>query len=210
MIQNNLLQKFDKTLLPNLKYVDPSLLRQAWDPANDYSIVKDWGTTGYMYDTKVIKRPMATWQDFIDAAKNEASGKTSVLASPPEVAAIYFWANGIDWGTDKTADLDAAAKFVVNELTLHIQAFDSYPGIKLAQGGYALAELWNGDARQGLLASKTPNRYKWVLPTPKTELWMDNWSIVAGAKDPVAAHAWINFILDPANAFTDMEYTGYN
>lgn len=210
MIENKLLQKFDKNLLPNIKYVDPALLGQSWDPTNDYSIVKDWGTTGFMYDTKIIKRPMKTWQDFIDAAKNEASGKTAVLASPPEVAAIYFWAHGINWGTEKTADLDAAAKFVVDELAPHIQAFDSYPGIKLTQGGYALAELWNGDARQGLLASKTPDRYKWVLPTPKTELWMDNWSIVAGAKDPIAAHAWINFILDPANAFTDMEYTGYN
>ena len=39
---------------------------------------------------------------------------------------------------------------------------------------------------------------------------MDNWAIAAGAKNPVAAHAWINFILDPVNAFTDMQYTGYN
>ena len=39
---------------------------------------------------------------------------------------------------------------------------------------------------------------------------MDNWAIVAGAKHPVAAHSWINYILDPKNAFTDMQYTGYN
>jgi len=210
MIENGLLEKFDKTQLPNLAKVELALLGRSWDPTNDYSICKDWGTTGYMYDTKVIKRPMLTWQDFIDAAQHEASGKVSVLDSPPEVAAIYFWAKGFYWATEVEAELDAAEKFLVNDFASHIKAFDSYPGIKLAQGGYALSELWNGDARQGLLASKNPERYKWVLPTPRTELWMDNWAIAAGAKNPVAAHAWINFILDPVNAFTDMQYTGYN
>jgi spermidine/putrescine transport system substrate-binding protein len=210
MVANNLLQKLDKSLLPNLVHVDPALLGRSWDPTNDYSVCKDWGSTGYMYDTQVIKRPMKSWQDFIDAAKNEASGKTSVLASPTELSGIYFWANGIKWTTESKADLDAAEAFCVNELAPHIKAFDSYPGIKLAQGGYALSELWNGDARQGLLASKNPDRYRWVLPSPRSELWMDNWAIVAGAKHPVAAHAWINYILDPKNAFTDMQYTGYN
>ena len=210
MVENKLLQKLDKSLLPNLAHVDPALLGRSWDPNNDYSVCKDWGSTGYMYDTQVVKRPMKSWQDFIDAAKNEASGKTSVLASPTEVAGIYFWANGIKWTTESKADLDAAEAFCVNELASHIKAFDSYPGIKLAQGGYALSELWNGDARQGLLASKNPDRYQWVLPTPRSELWMDNWAIVAGAKHPVAAHSWINYILDPKNAFTDMQYTGYN
>ncbi len=210
MLKNNLLEKLDKSLLPNLANVDPAFLGRSWDPTNDYSVCKDWGSTGYFYDKTVIKRPMVSWQDFIDAAKNEASGKTAVLASPAEVPAIYFWANGIPWTTESTADLDAAENFCVNELAPHIKAFDSYPAIPVTQGTYALAECWNGDARQGLLASKTPDRYAWVLPSPKSELWMDNWAIVAGAKDPVAAHAWINFILDPKNSLTDMEYHGYN
>lgn len=209
LIQNKLLMKFDKSQIPNLANVDSAFLAQSWDPTNDYSVVKDWGTTGYMYDKTVIKHPMTTWQHFIDAMKKEAKGHTSLLASPPEVAAVYFWANGINWTTTKKADLDAAEKFLVEDVAPNIKAFDSYPGIKLASGGYALAELWNGDARQGLLASKTPDRYQWVLPGPKTELWMDNWSIVAGAKHPVAAHAWINYILDSKNSFTDMQYTGY-
>jgi spermidine/putrescine transport system substrate-binding protein len=210
MLKNNLLEKLDKSLLPNLANVDPAFLGRSWDPNNDYSVCKDWGSTGFFYDKTIIKRPMVSWQDFIDAAKSEASGKTAVLASPAEVPAIYFWANGIPWTTESTADLDAAENFCVNELAPHIKAFDSYPAIPVTQGTYALAECWNGDARQGLLASKTPDRYGWVLPSPKSELWMDNWAIVAGAKDPVAAHAWINFILDPKNSLTDMEYHGYN
>ena len=48
-------------------------------------------------------------------------------------------------------ELDACEEFLVNEFASHIKAFDSYPGINLTAGNYALSQVWNGDARQGLL-----------------------------------------------------------
>ena len=210
LIANKMLMRLDKALLPNLASVDPRFLAQSWDPANEFTVCKDWGSTGYLYDKTVIKRPMATWADFVEAARNEASGSTAVLAEAPEMVGIYFWAHGIRWTTEAKADLDAAEAFFVNDFAQHVKAFDSYPAIKLAQGGYALAQAWNGAARQGLLASKDPGRYAWVLAGPKTELWMDNWAVVVGAKHPVAAHAWINYVLDPKHSLADMSYHGYN
>ena len=97
----------------------------------------------------------------------------------------------------ETADLDACEDYIVNTLAPHIKAYDSYPGIALTEGKYALSHAWNGDARQGLLSTDDPDRYVWGLGAPVTELWMDNWCIVKGAQDPNAAHAWINFICDP-------------
>jgi spermidine/putrescine-binding protein len=55
MVQNGLIQKFDKTKLPNMVNVDPLYLAQAWDPTNDYSVCKDWGSTGWFYDKTKIK-----------------------------------------------------------------------------------------------------------------------------------------------------------
>ena len=97
-------------------------------------------------------------------------------------------------------------------LAKHIKKFDSYPGSGggMPQGSYTLMQAWNGDARQGMQAVKNPNQYKWVLPTPATELWMDNWCIAAGAKDPNAAHAFINFVLEPNNSAREIEFMGYN
>ena len=160
---------------------------------------KDWGSTGWIYDTEAIDGEINTWNDFIAAAQGPASGKTSVLDAPADLCGIYFWANGIDWTTEDQADLDACQEFTVNELAPHIKAFDSYPGIALTQGNYVLSQAWNGDARQGLIAvqDKDPERYKWGLGAPKTELWMDNWCILAEAENVNAAYAWINFILQP-------------
>ncbi len=211
MVQNGLLAPINHELVPNLEHMDPAFLGQAWDPANNYSICKAWGTTGFVYDTTKITRELKTWNDFIDAATKEASGKVSVLDDPAEVTGIYYWANGIDWNTTDPAQLDAAEKFVVDTLAPHIAAFDSYPGGQaIPQGTHWLMQVWNGDARIGIQESKTPEKWQWVLGSPATELWMDNWAIAAGAPHPEAAHAFINYVLTPENQLKNVDYIGYH
>lgn len=211
MAQNGLLSKLNLDLIPNIEHMDPAFLAQDWDPDNEYSICKAWGTTGFVYDKTVISRELKTWSDFIDAAQNEASGKTSVLDDPAEITGIYFWANGIDWNTTDPDHLDAAEKFAVEELAPHISRFDSYPGGEaIPQASQVLMQVWNGDARIGILNSPDPDRWQWVLGAPATELWMDNWAIAAGAPHPEAAHAFINYVLTPENQLLQLDYIGYH
>jgi spermidine/putrescine transport system substrate-binding protein len=212
MVSQNLLAELDLSKIPNFSNLETQYTNQPWDPNNAHSVCKDWGSTGWIYDTEAISTPIETWSDFIAAAQGPASGKTSVLDAPTDLAGIYFWANGIPWTTENKEDLDACQAFIVDQLAPHIKAYDSYPGITLTQGNYALSQIWNGDARQGLIdtSEKDPNRYKWVLGAPKTELWMDNWSILAEAQNTEAAYAWINFILQPEVSLKDLEFHGYN
>ena len=210
----DMLEELDKTKLPNFSNLDPNYANQAWDPDNKYSVCKNWGTTGWIYDKTVVTTEIKTWADFIKVAQTEASGKTSVLDTAPNLAGIYFWANGISWITEKQEDLDACAKFMVDEFAQHIKAFDSYPGVNLTSGSYALSQVWNGDARQGLIGVKEAGddieRYVWGIGAPETELWMDNWCVLKGAKNRDSAYDFINFILDPANSVTDLNFHGYN
>ncbi|MFM2071753.1 MAG: hypothetical protein RLZZ623_2016 [Actinomycetota bacterium] len=214
MIEKGLLQKFDKSMLPNMVNVDPSYLAQDWDPTNDYSVCKNWGSTGWLWNKAVIGKDIKTWADFISVAQNEASGQTALLDTAVNIAGIYFWANGIDWNTEKAEDLDACEKFLVDELATHIKAFDSYPSTKIAEGAYTLAQAWNGDARQAFVriadAGGNPDDWQWALGAPDTELWMDNYVIAAGAPNPEAAHAWINWLLTPEISIQDLNYHGYN
>jgi len=214
MVEKGLIQKFDKTLLPNMVNVDPAFLSQAWDKNNDYSVCKNWGTAGFFYDTTKISKELNTWQDFFDACMGEASGQCSMIDAAPNYAGPYFWANGIDWNTEDKASLDAAEKFLVDELAQHVKAFDSYPSTKLAEGAYTLSMAWNGDARQAYFRIKdaggTPENWRWVLGAPDTELFMDTFCIAAGSPNTEAAHAWINWILIPENSIMDLEYHGYH
>ena len=214
MISKELLLKLDKNKIPNWSNIDPAYLGREWDPTNDYAVPRDWGSTGYIYDSSKIKRELKTWADYFDAAANEASGQTSALDTSDNVLGPYFWANGISWNTEKEEDLDAAEKFLVDEFAPHIKAFDSYPSTAIAEGAYMLSAAWNGDARQAYVriadAGGDPEPWKWVLGLPTTEIWMDHYAITADAKNPDGAYAWINWMLEPDTAFRDLVYIGYN
>jgi spermidine/putrescine transport system substrate-binding protein len=209
MSANGLLEKLNKAALPNLANVDQQFLDQPWDRGNVYSVCKDWGTTGFCYDTTKITRELTSWADFLDAAQKEASGTTSLLDDPGEICGTWFWSLDIDWNTTDAAQLDAAEQFLVGTLAPHVKAFESYPSAAMPQGEYTLVHAWNGDARLGMLESD-PGRWKWVFPSPHSNLWMDNWAIPVGAKNVNAAYAWINYILDPKVSLTELEYIGYN
>jgi spermidine/putrescine transport system substrate-binding protein len=137
-----------------------------------------------------------------------------VLDTPGNVAGLYFWANGIDWNTEKKEDLDAAEQFLVNEFATHIKAFDSYPSTKIAEGAFTASMMWNGDARAAYAAvadaGGNPDDWVWGLGSPATELWMDNYTIPKGAPNMDAAHAWINWILIPEVSIKDLDFHGYN
>ena len=214
MIQKGLLQKLDKSKLPNMANIDPLYLGRDWDLANDYSVCKDWGSTGYFYDSSKISREMTTWQDFIDVCMDEASGNCSIIDTAANFSGMYFWANGISWNTEDAAQLDACEKFLVDDFAKHVKAFDSYPSTKLAEGAYIISMAWNGDARQAYAriadAGGVPENWKWVLGSPNTELWMDNYCIPEGAPNPEAAHAWINWDLVPEISVQDLSYHGYH
>ncbi len=211
LVANDLVQELDLSRITNFDNLEEQYRDQPWDPGNKYSVCKDWGTTGYAYDTTLIDVEMSTWQDFIDVAMNQASGNMSVLDSPDNAVGFYLWANDINWMTTEAADLDAAEEFLVGEFAQHVKAFVSYPGGgDMQNGNFALVHAWNGDARQGIIQSEDTERWKWVFPGPRSEIWMDTYAIPVGAPHPNAAYEWINYLLEPDVSLKELEYIGYN
>lgn len=209
MADHKLLQKLDKSRIPNFSKMDPAYIHQAWDPHSDYAICKASGTTGFMYDTSVIKRDLTSWADFLDAVQKEASGTTALQTDPWEVCCCYFAAHGESPNTTNTKTLDACEKFMVNKIAPHIKAYLSTATSAVSQGGFTLLHAYNGDARQAILASKHPDDWKFVYPTPTANLWMDTWAIARGTQHPDAAYEFINYMLEPKVSYTEMQYIGY-
>jgi spermidine/putrescine transport system substrate-binding protein len=211
MVSQELIQELDLSRLKNFENLEEQYRDQEWDPGNKYSICKDWGTTGYAYDTTKIDVEMTTWQDFLDVAMNEASGNVSILDAPDNVTGLWMWANDIDWMTEDPAQLDQCEAYLLDELAPHVKAFQSYPGGgDMQNGNFALVHAWNGDARQGILGSDNQDQWKWVLPGPRTEIWMDTYAIPVGAPHPNAAYAWMDYLLQPEVSLQELEYIGYH
>jgi spermidine/putrescine transport system substrate-binding protein len=210
MAKAGLLTELDLAKLPNMKNLNAGVVDTPFDPGNKYTVCKDWGSTGYVYDTTVITRELTSWADFLDAAQNEASGSFSLLEDQGEVAFTYFYANGIDPNTTDPDDIAAYKSYILDKIAPHVQAFESSTNASIASSARTLIHCWNGDARLGLLTNTEPDRYKWVWPTEGANLWQDNWAIVKGAPHEDAAYEFINYVLDPKISLKELAYVGYN
>jgi spermidine/putrescine transport system substrate-binding protein len=206
LIRNGLIGKLDRKRLPSIGNLHAALAGLDFDPGNQYTIPKCWGSQGFVYDRTVIRRPMATWGDFLAAAREEASGKVSLLDEPLAIAP-FFWEKGISWNTtNKNALADARA--AATAFAPHVRLFSSYPVQEIASHSVALAQCWNGNARRALDAAKDPD-LQFVYAGPISEYWIDSFHLPAGSLNGGLAHDFLEFFLQPKTAAEEIRFTGF-
>jgi spermidine/putrescine transport system substrate-binding protein len=202
----DLLEPIDWSKLPTAtKNIDPKFKGLPFDENDEWSVAKDWGTTGFVYRTDLVKEKPASWRDFYDLAKGQYSKKVTVLDGAPEVIGSALVMNGFSYNSEDEGELEQAKKELL-ELKPHILAITSteYKQMVIA-GRAAIALGWNGDG--AAVAAKKPADY--VVAEEGGEFWVDSYVIPVGAKNPDAAHAWIDYVYDPANNALETEFTYY-
>ena len=212
LIQEGGLLKLDFDLIPNIKNLDPKFLKSSFDPTGEFHVIKDYGITMFFYQNTVVKPSSEpkTMKDFYGLLNANASkGRTNVLDGAEEVVPLAAMALGFDANTGDPGELDETKKFLLS-VRKGVTTISSFGYINDASAGkIILSQGWNGDVRRILAARKKQGDITAVLPTEKSEVWADSWCIPATAPHPVAAHAWINYLLEPATAVTEMNYHSY-
>jgi putrescine transport system substrate-binding protein len=202
-------QKLDKSLLPNLKNMDPDIeARLAMhDPGNEYAVLHMWGTTGIGYNVKKIKdampnAPLDSWKLVFDpktVAKFKKCG-VAVLDSATEMYSMTLAALGKDPNSQKPEDLEAATNAMV-AIRPNIRYFDTQRMIgDLANGEICLAVGYNGDilqARDRAEENNTGQEIAYAIPKEGTIIWFDSYLIPKDAPHPKNAHTFINYMLRP-------------
>jgi spermidine/putrescine transport system substrate-binding protein len=206
LAEADLLEPIDHTQLPNVeKNLDSKFKGLAYDPGDEFSVPKDWGTTGFMYRTDLVSEKPTTWAEFVELTKGPYSGKVTILDGIPEIIGSIAIMLGYDYNTEDEDELDEVKDQLV-ELKPHIQAITSTTYKQsLIAGKSVMAIGWNGDAAAAAL--KKPVEY--VVPEEGAEFWVDAYSIPVGNKNAAAAHAWIDYVYEPEHNATETEYTYY-
>jgi spermidine/putrescine-binding protein len=195
----------DHSNLPNLKHVEARFLRgRAHDSESRVSIIKDWGTTGFMYRTDMLYQAPGSWADFWRLVE-KLSGNATVLDSPGEVIGAALKMRGASYNAS-SPDLLAGARDDLLQLKPHLLAFETNYKPLLASGEACLSLGWNGDAA-ALRAQGIPVQY--VIPSEGSQIWEDDWAIASDAPNPELAHAFLNFVLRPEVAAQEARYTRY-
>ncbi|HET8663267.1 MAG TPA: spermidine/putrescine ABC transporter substrate-binding protein [Nocardioides sp.] len=210
LIETKKLLKLDDALLPNKKNLDPKFLKAEYDPTGEYHVIKDFGVTLFFYNNTIISEKPETMKDFYDLlTKYVSKGRTNLLDGAEEVVPLALMALGLDANTDSPDDFKTVSDFLmsIRKGVTTISA-SNYIDDAIA-GKIILGQGWNGDVRRIVQGRKKQGDITAVLCKEKSEIWSDNWCIPETAPDPVAAHAWINWLLTPSTAVTEMEYHNY-
>jgi putrescine transport system substrate-binding protein len=220
-IKAGVFQKLDKSRLPNLKNVDPTIAQRIalHDPGNDYGVNYLWGTSGIGYNVAKIREripdaPLDSWRMLYDPAvisKFKDCG-VSVLDAPSEVVSTVLVFLGKNANSLSPDDLAQAEKVLLS-IRPYLRYVDSARYIEdLANGETCLALGWVGDVLQAHDRARDAGKgieIKYSLPREGGIMFFDMLAIPADAPHPDNALMFINYLLRPDVAAKNSNLVSY-
>ena len=223
LLPANILQKLDKSKLPNLKHIMDSLDKQLdlnIDPGNNYFTPYMWGTHGVTYNKALVletypEAPIGSMDMVFDPVHMEKLGKCGVafLDSPTDILPMALAHLGLDpYSTNK--DDYKAAEEMLSAVRPYIKTFDNYAYQQMPLKEFCIAVTWGPDgllAMSGAEEANTGVELDFFIPPGegKAVLWIDGLVIPSDAKNVENAHLFINYMMRPEVAAANTDYTWY-
>lgn len=212
MIAAGVFRPLDKSLLPNLRNMDPAIMRRlaAHDPDNAHAVVYTWGITGIAYDeAKVRERlpraPVDSWSLMFDpavAAKLADCGIGLYEAPNIVVPSVLAWL-GEPPESEDSGKLERAQKALL-DVRPYIRKVSSGSLVDdLATGELCVIIASNGDAMQAQERTRIAangRQVRYSIPREGAVMWFDVAAIPADAPHPDNAHRFIDFLMAAAIA----------
>ncbi|MFT3989515.1 ABC transporter substrate-binding protein [Aestuariivirga sp.] len=192
----DLIEPIDMSLIPNYdaKAQDPRFLGPGTIDGVTYAVLKDWGTTGFIVNTKNVTQKPTTWKEFYDLTQGPLSGKVTThdyqLTTIGNALKYYGYSfNSLD--EKENAD----AEKLLLAIKPHLFGITSDYQPPMRNGDADMAMCWTNDAAQ--LHRDMPEM-EYILGKEGGEIWADHYAVVKGAPNREAAYAFLDYILTPA------------
>lgn len=221
--RGGLLNKIDKSKIPNFKNLDPLLMEQLskLDPGNEYLIPWFWGYTTVSINTEKVKKalgdlpmPDDAWALIFDPkyASRLRSCGISFLDSGADIMESMLVYLGIPVNTNNTADFQRAWS-ELQKIRPNVTLFSSSGYINnLANGSLCVSLGWSSDmniARNRALEAKNGNTIEVLVPKKGAVLFYDTMVIPKDAANLDNAYKFINYRLRPEVAAGDSNKVQY-
>lgn len=202
LVARNLIEPLDLSLIPNLVNLAAEWKDPTYDPGNAHSMPYMWWTTGFAYDTETISEELTSWKALWD---ERWKGHIGMLDDYREAFAVALIRLGYSVNTTSEAELDAALAMLQEQKPLlRDYAGDEIPG--LISGDFWISHAWSGDVYQVQAERETVT---YVLPEEGAVRGSDTMVILAQAPHPIAAHLFIDYMLDAEVSAANTNYIGY-
>lgn len=208
MSDEGLLEPINWSRIPNAKNIDDQYFEFArgYDENNTYSMPYLWGTVGILYNKKMVKDPIDSWGVLWDTRYQDDILMQKSVRDAFGVALKYL---GYSLNTTDEAQLDEAKqKLLEQKHSGVVQAYvvDEVRD-KMIAGEAAMGVIYSGEA---LTCMEENEDLAYVIPKEGSNLWMDNFAIVKGAKNKENAEKFLNFLCRPEIMKMNFEYITYS
>jgi len=215
MVGASLIRPLNHSYIPNITNVWPQFSDPWYDGGWHYTVPYTVYTTGIGWRADMIKDDIGAMSNPYDAFWNaKYAGNLAVLDDWHTLMSMVLLRNGIDnINSTKQSDInlihDQLMKMLkVTHPKVTITMYNDLPA-----GQYGLAQMWSGDvvnAQYYLPKGTSPEVLRYWFPEDgKGEVDNDLMVVLAQGSNPVAAHFFINYMLDPKVASKNFGYIGY-
>jgi spermidine/putrescine-binding protein len=202
-IAEGLVQKLDKSKLPNYGNINPLYQKPFYDPQDEYTVPYGAGVVTLVYDPGRVSTPIQGYAGLWDPSLR---GNVGIIGN-------YRVINGM-------ALKVLSQSYNTNDITLIRQAGELLlllaPNIRLIRDDFLHEELLSGEIAAAVMYTSQATAAK--LANPDLEVVFPSEGIGFGimgsfipskAPNADAAYAFLNYILDPERGAACFEYLGY-
>jgi spermidine/putrescine transport system substrate-binding protein len=201
-IQKGALRELDKSLIPNVANLGAEWADPGYDPGNRYSVPYMWWTTGIGYDTSRITETLTSSKALWD---ERWSQHISMLDDFQEVFALALIQLGHSANTTNTAEMDAALALLQQQKPL-VRVYSTDTVGTMSSGDVWIGHIWGADLYQ---ISQENENVAYYVPEEGGVRGSDTITVFSGAQHPIAAHLFINHLLDAQVSASNTNYIGY-
>lgn len=195
MINLGMLEKLDKSKLPNLKYINPIVQEKAtYDRDMDYSVPYFMGAVGIGVNKTKVDNYEKSWNIF---SREDLKGSMTIMDDMREVIGDALAYNGFSVNSVDPTELSIAEDTILNQWKPNIVKFDSDGfGKAFASGDFKVVQGY-AEVIFGEIPEEDWDDIDFFIPKGGATMYIDNMSIPKGAKNYDLALKFINFIHTP-------------
>ena len=217
LVAAKLLQPINQAYVPNLKRnIWPELVDPWYDKGSRYSVPYTVYTTGIGWRTDLVDEDIGARDNPYDVFWDpQYAGKVGIYDDYREAMSMVLVKNNLDVNTSKTKDIN----FVRNELIemaekVNVRTTIDGAYLGIPEQRFAVHQAWSGDLAGApyYMPDKEYGDPDGVLrywAPPDAVVGSDTIVIPTGAKNPVLAHHFLNYMLDNKHSLKNFSWLLY-
>lgn len=203
LVREKKLSPLDHAQLPNIKHLDAAYLKRALDPTMAHSVPYMMAPTCLAWLKSKVTDPVPSYS-MLDRA--DLKGRITLLDDMREVLGAALRSHGHSLNSTDATQLaqarDTAIRWKRNIAKFENEQYKS----GIASGEFHLVQGYAGDLLQ---VAEENGDIEVQIPREGSAFSCDDLCILTSSTNQKLAHAFINFVTDPANAVVNMNFIAY-